>query len=68
MKNENNSENENNNEMSLHDTLMNIKKIDAIVIVDDVRTLTDEDMERIRKQVAESKKNSGEDSEENSEK
>lgn len=57
-------ENENNNEMSFHDMIMNIKKIDAIVIVDDVRTLTEEDMDRIRKQVAEDKNNSGEDSNE----
>jgi hypothetical protein len=60
-------DNENNNEMSFHDMIMSIKKIDAIVVVDDVRTLTEEDMERIRKQVAEDKKNSGKDSEDNSE-
>ena len=64
---ENNNNIKNNNEMSFHDMIMSIKKIDAIVIVDDVRTLTDEDMERIRKQVEENKKNSGEDSEEKNE-
>ena len=42
------SENENMNQ-SFSDFIMNIKKINAIVIVDDVRTITDEDMKEIHK-------------------
>ncbi len=58
MKNENNLESENNNDQSLSSFLMGIKKIDRIVIVDDVRTLTDEDMDAIWKEVDEDKKKS----------
>ncbi len=58
MKNENNLESENNNDQSLSSFLMGIKKIDRIVIVDDVRTLTDEDMDAIWKEVDEDKKES----------
>ena len=55
MKNENSLESENNNDQSLSSFLMGIKKIDRIVIVDDVRTLTDEDMDAIWKEVDEDK-------------
>ena len=55
MKNENNLESKNNNDQSLSSFLMGIKKIDRIVIVDDVRTLTDEDMDAIWKEVDEDK-------------
>jgi len=58
MKNENNLESKNNNDQSLSSFLMGIKKIDRIVIVDDVRTLTDEDMDAILKEVDEDKKKS----------
>ena len=58
MKNENNLESENNNDQSLSSFLLGIKKIDRIVIVDDVRTLTDEDMDAIWKEVDEDKKKS----------
>ena len=58
MKNGNNLESENNNDQSLSSFLMGIKKIDRIVIVDDVRTLTDEDMDAIWKEVDEDKKKS----------
>ena len=55
MKNENNLESENSIDQSLSSFLMGIKKIDRIVIVDDVRTLTDEDMDAIWKEVDEDK-------------
>ncbi|MCR5059779.1 MAG: hypothetical protein K6A80_01985 [Saccharofermentans sp.] len=45
------SENNNNNEniTNLHDLINSIKEISAIVVVDDARTITDEEIAEIRK-------------------
>ena len=43
----------NSHDNPFHDLIKDIIKIDRIVIVDDVRTITQEDMDEIRKKIVE---------------